>query len=441
MRYLPRLLASLTLLTTAPAAPLAVLAIGDSMTEEYAFEVPFSAPDSNPTNANTRSWPELFRIFRPNDVSLGPYKSTAFAYGDIRNAGHEYNFGLPGATTLNWLNLLSGNTDSFPFAVLYPETKQALQDEIFLTPVVVIMLGANDLKQDYDTVFNNQEPANFFNQIRNRIKAIHSWVRLNRGAHPPKVVVCTVPDIGAAPQISGTYNVPEKQASTRAKIAAFNQSIIGWAATENPPPTIARLDLLTDRVFDQVPFQVNGTVFTLSGNRENPPTQVFCKDGFHASTVAQAYIANEIIGALNTAMGTAIPPFSDREILRNLLGLNPDQPYLTWISSAGLPTSGMEKDPDGDGLPNLVEYLLGTRPGEFDQPFTGSFSPGNDLSWAPDAIALRFGTLTAEESTDLVNWTTVPADRTATTMDGRVSVTPAMGARKSFVRLNASPKP
>ena len=34
------------------AAPLRVLAIGDSMTEEYAFELPFSAPDSNPTNAN-----------------------------------------------------------------------------------------------------------------------------------------------------------------------------------------------------------------------------------------------------------------------------------------------------------------------------------------------------------------------------------------------------
>lgn len=427
--------------TAATPSPLQVLAIGDSMTEEYAYELTFSAPDSNKTNANVRSWPELLRIFRPNEVTLGPFKPTGGAYRDLRNAGHEWNFGIPGMTTLNWFKLLAGSPENEPLGAGYGITKDALQDEIFLTPVVVIMLGANDLKQEYNDIFNNTEDPAFFDQIRNRLNAIHDWVRANRGVRPPKVIVCTVPDVGATPQISGTYNVPDKQASTRAKIAAFNQSIIDWAASKPVPPTIARLDRLTDRVFDQKPFQINGTVFTLSGSNQNPPTQVFCKDGFHASTVAQAYIANEIIGALNTAMGTSITKFSDREILKNLLGLNPDKPYLDWISAAGLPGSDMEADPDRDGLPNLMEYLLGTAPRSYSQPFSGAFAPGKSLSWSPNVIGLRFGDLTAEESGDLVRWTPVPAGRVSTAADGRVSVSPAVGAQESFVRLRATARP
>ena len=409
------------------------------MTEEYAFELTFSAPDSDPDNANVRNWPELFRIFRPTDLDMGAYR-TGIPYGDLRTLGHRYNFGIPGTTTTNWTNLINGAWEDDPLGPLYSVTKNAIEEEIFNTPVVVIMLGANDLKQEYNDIFNNTEDSAFFDNIITRINFIHSWVRAIRGVKPPKVVVCTVPDVGATPQISNIYNVPEKKVTTRAKIAAFNQKIIAWAASKQNPPVVARLDLLTDRVFDQVPFQINGTVFTLSGSNENPPTQVFCKDGFHASTVAQAYIANEVIASLNTAMGTTIPKFSDREILKNLLGLNPDQPYLTWISSAGLPTSGMDADPDGDGLPNLVEYLLGTSPGNYSKPFTGSFSPGASLSWRPEAVGLRFGDLIAEESNDLVAWTTVPAERTSVATDGTVSVVPPTEG-KSFVRLKAVAKP
>ncbi len=35
--------------TTLAAAPQNILVLGDSLSEEYAFELPFSAPDSNPT--------------------------------------------------------------------------------------------------------------------------------------------------------------------------------------------------------------------------------------------------------------------------------------------------------------------------------------------------------------------------------------------------------
>ncbi len=433
----------LALASPAAASPLRVLAIGDSMTEEYAFELPFSAPASNATNANARSWPELLRIFRPTEATLGPNESTAFTYGDLRNAGQEWNFGIPGMTTRNWFLLITTD-DPFdppsgePLGFDYYDTRRKLIDELVVAEAVVILLGANDLKQEYNDLFNDTEASNFSTGVRNRIAAIHDWVRIYRPNVP--IVVCTLPDVGATPQISGTYNDPAKQVSTRAKIAALNQSIITWAAGKAKPPAIARIDHLTDRIFDQQPFHLNGTVFTLAGDPENPPTRVFCRDGFHAATMAQALIANEIMSALEAGTGRDLTPFSNREILDDLLGLDPDQPYLDWIAMAGLTGSPMDQDPDRDGFPNLAEYLLGSPPGIFGNPLAGSFSPGASLTFHPSATALRFGSLIAEESTYLSLWSPVPAGRTTVAPDGTVSITPAAGT-KGFARLRADPNP
>lgn len=428
---------------TLGASPLRVLAIGDSMTEEYAFELPFSAPASDPTNANTRSWPELLRLFRPGLASLGPYESTPFRYGDLRNAGHEWNFGVPGMTSRNWFVLINSDDPFNPplgedLGFAYYDTRRKLIDELYAVEAVVILIGANDLKQDYDDIFAGTEAPNFFNGIRNRIAAIHDWVRGYRPNLP--IVVGTVPDVGATPQISGIYHDPVRQAGSRAKIAAFNQSLIAWAAGKARPPAVARLDRLTDRLFDESPFHLNGSVFTLPGHPENPSDRVFCRDGFHAATMAQALIANEILAALNAATGRNVPLFTHREILGLLPGIDPDGPYLDWIAAAGLPGSGMDEDPDGDGFPNLAEYLLDSPPGSFGRPITGGFAPGNPLSFRPSATALRFGNLAAEESTDLALWSPVPAGRTSVAPDGTVSITPAAGPQ-GFARLRATPNP
>ena len=155
--------------------------------------------------------------------------------------------------------------------------------------------------------------------------------------------------------------------------------------------------------------------------------------------MAQALIANEIIVALNAATGRSIPLFSDREILGLLPGIDPDQPYLDWIAAAGLPGAGMDEDSDRDGFPNLAEFLLGTEPDAASHPLVGVFAPGSWLAWRPDPIAERFARLSAEESTELLDWSPVPAARTAVEPDGTVSVTPAPG-RRAFVRLQADPK-
>lgn len=421
----------------AAAAPLKILAIGDSLTEEYTFELPFSAPDSNPLTPNVTNWPEMFRHHRAADVTLGNWQSEYFSYPDLRNGGHKWNFAIPSATTGNWVNLLRYNPFDPPdddLAAGYPTTLAALLSEIGQAEAVVIFLGGNDLKRNYSKLHNDTEPADFQSALVNRLATIHDWVRARRSSVP--IIVCTLPDVAATPEVYTNYPDPVKAASARAKVAAINQAVIAMAVSKGA--TVARIDRITDRVMDDDPFHLNGTTFIVEGAPQNPPTRLFCKDNFHPGTAAQALIANEIIAALNAATGRSIPAFSNREILGTLLGLNPDQPYLDW--ALGSTQAGMDEDPDGDGIPNLAEFLLGTSADVADRPFSGAFSPGGSWTWQPDPIASRFGDLVPEETADLAVWSPVPAERIVTS-GSTLSVTPPPGQTKGFVRLRAVTKP
>lgn len=437
--WLAAVLAGL-LSSSAAAAPLRILSIGDSLTEEYAFELTFSAPDSNPTNANVRNWPELLRIYRPTQASLGPYEATGLSYSDLRNAGHEWNFGIPGMTTRNWVFLLDTDNpfdppDNEPLGYGYYVTRSALINQLPSAEVVVIVLGSNDLKQDYDDIFNNTEPANFYTGITNRLSFIHAWVRQRRSNVP--IVIATIPDVGATPVIASHFPDPVKRASARAKIAALNQNIVNLAAAKTNTK-VARLDLLSDRAFDEIPFQINGTEFTLFGAPENPPDRVFCKDDFHAATVAQALIANKILEACTAATGRAVTQFANRDILA-LLGLNPDAPYVAWaMSYPGLGPA--TADGDGDGIPNLVEFVLGTSPQITGSPFEFPFPEDGTLSFATSADGLLYATLTVMESANLTSWSVVPANRISEDDDGTWTIAPS-GEDKGFYRLQAEAKP
>lgn len=427
-----RLFSAVLLLATAQAAPLRILAIGDSLSEEYNFEVTFSAPQSDPYNANVRNWPELIGKFRAGDATLGSYKNSPLAYSDVRDGGYKSNFGVPGYTTSSWIDILHQSSYN-PFTdnaqeFLWYRSRTALIDQLKAVDCVVVFLGGNDIREEYGGIVRDELPQSFYDGILNRIGEIHSFVRSRHASLP--IILCTIPDVGATPKLGASYGVSQT-AAARPRIAALNQSLIDFAAAKSRT-RVARIDRLTDRIFDQHPFHLNGTIITVEGLPENPPDHLFCRDDFHPSTVGQALIANEIFTAINKLAGTSIPLFSDREILRDILLLNPDQPYLDWLATEHPAATGMADDPDGDGIPNLVEMALATDPREFSAPFSGTWRPGSSLTWSPDSIAARYIELIAQESTDLVTWKPVPAARLAGS-----SASPEPAVPQSFLRLKA----
>lgn len=399
------------------AAPFRLLAIGDSLTEEYRFEAPFSAPDSDSLVANARNWVELLHGHRPLGFTMGSYEPSLFNYLDYRNAGYEYNYGVPGFKAQRWDELLYSAT----FDMLDFNTRRELRSDLSAVDAVLIFVGGNDL-----SLANSDEQHDM---IREHIVRIHAYVRTNAPAGIP-IIVATVPDIGATPEEQ--LSDPAQAALARQRVATLNANI---AALDSLPDThIARIDAITDRIFDQQPFHLNGTLFAFPPDPENPPLHLFCKDGFHAGTATQALIANEILKAINTIAETPIPLFTNREILADILGQNPDQPYLDWAGNAG----AMAANPDNDGLPNLIEFLLGTDPRQPDPGFL--FLPDGTVSYIPSATALRFADLDILQSTTLEDdWIPVPAQNIQALPDGSVNVIPT--APKLFYQFRATPKP
>ncbi len=166
------------------AAPLKVLAIGDSLTEEYAFELPFSAPDSDPLDVNTKNWPEILSGHRAATFTAGPYNSTLFSYRDLRNGGYQFNYGVPGFRTWDWiavcqstiLDLISGDLVT---SLRYP-TKQALLGHLDDVDAVVIFLGGNDVEAVYGEIFNDAQPPALLAQTVSNLAFIHDYVRKSR---------------------------------------------------------------------------------------------------------------------------------------------------------------------------------------------------------------------------------------------------------------------
>lgn len=410
----------LSLAAKTQGAPFRLLAIGDSLTEEYRFEIPFSAPDSNPTVANVSNWVELLHAHRAAEFSMGRFEASLGNYLDFRNAGYEYNYGVPGFKAERWEQILYRPG----FSPLSLNTRFELTRDLSSVDAVLIFIGGNDL-----ALTNSDEQHD---EIRVNIGRIHDYVRANAPSNLP-IIIGTVPDIGATP--AERLSDPTAAAAARQRVATLNSNIREFGS--RPDTYIASIDALTDRLFDQTPFHLNGTEFTYFDpvtGRENPPLHLFCKDGFHPGTAAQALIANEILKAINQFTLTSIPLLSNREILSNLLAQNPDQPYLDYAGSAG----AMLENPDGDGLPNLVEFLLATNP---NQPNPGfSFRTGGEATFTPSPSALRFADLTVLQSETLSDdWIPVSESSIQLQMDGSMKIIPS--SAKLFYRFQATPKP
>ncbi|MEK7951775.1 autotransporter-associated beta strand repeat-containing protein [Luteolibacter soli] len=86
--------------------------------------------------------------------------------------------------------------------------------------------------------------------------------------------------------------------------------------------------------------------------------------------------------------------------------------YEEWIASfPGLVDPSQDGDPDGDGLPNLVEYMLGGNPASFESQIRPkmSYSGGQlVLSFSRSTFSVIDTTQIVQWSQDLVHWNDLP---------------------------------
>ena len=159
----------------------------------------------------------------------------------------------------------------------------------------------------------------------------------------------------------------------------------------------------TDLISDE-PIRIGNVEFLPFGHPENPPRNLLCRDGFHPSTSTQAQLANMILNALNEEAGWTLTPFSDQEILTDILGIDPtiDDDYLAWISGFTVNNTSLLADPDFDGIDNLGEFALNTNPTIPDAP---TLTNANTFDFTLAPTRTDYVRTTPQVSPDLETWT------------------------------------
>jgi len=389
------------------AMPLKLLVIGDSQSEEYAFELPFSAPNSNPLSANTKNWVEILAQERPNEVTFGSYQPNFFSYPDLRNAGFESNWSVPGSETETWQEVVTASVlENF----LYFTSSAKIADQLSDIDAIVIILGGNDANGDYRALQNNDPPAGWITGITDNLRTLIDFIQTH-SSQP--IYLANIPDVGVTRLVQGKFPDPQKRAIATRYIQQANTAIANLAAAEGA--TLIDFFSLTERIGPDKAVTIGEVEFLPEEDSENRPRFLLCKDGFHPATATQALLANLVMNALGR------PPIPDEEILTDLLGISPDADAdsLAWTRARTNETSFFA-DPDGNGIPNLGEYALNT---------TSVTIEERVFHYRPEPSRTSYVRINPEISSDLQEW--FAPDRRLTGPDGTISINPP----RPFFRL------
>jgi hypothetical protein len=200
--------------------------------------------------------------------------------------------------------------------------------------VVTVLIGDNDFRNFLlQAPGQIHDPQGLMVQLERTTVEAESNVGLAvdavLGANPDvKVVVGTILDLTQTPLIraaAAPYGAAGQQvlAATSRAIGDFNAEIRAFAATR---PRVAVADLAAG--FDQLAAQAaqtGGTIrvgglavrATSFGDR---PTDLLLGDGYHPGTVAQGFIADAVVGAMDGAFGVGVAPLSAGQIARLAVG-------------------------------------------------------------------------------------------------------------------------
>ncbi|MGL4399529.1 MAG: hypothetical protein ACRCXD_06650 [Luteolibacter sp.] len=191
-----------------------------------------------------------------------------------------------------------------------------------------------------------------------------------------------------------------------------------------------------------VPLAVSGSA--ISGTHFQPlPTSVTFPAGQTTSTLPVIPIADFIAQGNRTVIVAAGADFASvRDVSQAVTVTIEDKPADAWRAAVFSPAeladpaiSGDTADPDGDGLPNLVEYALGLLPLSSNVPPSPMINSSGYLALSvaknPAATDITWG---AEVTEDFFVWPPADCTETTTTFTARDIVLQTSADRR-FIRL------
>lgn len=452
------------------------LVIGDSLTKEYQSEFPLLYPN-NPKAWNARNWCEILHDRRNAYFDLGSWGT----YADFRLTGHAYNFAKPGGTSREARNFLVQDSqartevlNSSGGALLwlaYPTWRDTFDDMLSDADTAIIFFGGNDLasgntdpeanpKVDgketevtYQTIYNGNkgaasDPDRMRRSLRNNIRELIKYQREKRKFKGPMVLV-SVPHVGCTPKIQKDVGTdPAKTQRVTTMLEELNEELREMA--EEYDMGFADVFSVTNRLRTEDPFTIGGITFSKNPDPDCGPRSLFSGDGFHPNTPLQAKVAQLVIDAFREKYPSShdkVRRLTDREIITEVLKLDADLGYREWLEAAGVPSNQRrpQDDPDGDGVPNVLEFALaGRHPNGTQEPAMGEVrmeatggSPALCYDYQPRFEENAYCSLRVEVSADLKDWDPAPESAYTQQPDGRVTVRMPADSGAVFLRLVA----
>lgn len=414
-----------------------VVAIGDSLTAEY-DTIP-NIPGF-PTEATayaevtvpgwvSMSWVEIVARLRPDDFDFGKYKKLSDPWSPPRLSGYEFNWGIPGIEAGQYEDFVTSSITSNP---AYFVARQPLEDQLkHRADRVVIWLGGNEFRANYGPLYDGGSSDTLIDGLIDDLGKIIDFTK-KKSPHA-QIVILTVPDLGATPSKKDAHPDPLKRALVTAATEAANAEIVKLAAKKRV--VVGNAYAQTARLVKDLPTYFGAVQLINDEDADNDPHYAFTRDGLHPNTPLQIRIARTIISAFNAGYSAGIPQITDAEALA-FLHINPNEPYDDWMAGYTVAKRGFLKDPDLDGLTNLVEYAFGLNPSvpDADQlPATlGGPVPGLtgnvSVTYKPDPERVLHIRVRAQYSTDLLSWKPVPNDHVIANPDGSfTAVVPPTG--------------
>lgn len=298
----------LTGLLTSARAQQQLLIIGDSLSKEYEYEI--AGIGGNSKARNIRNWAEILDDKRHSHFDFG----SSSTYPDLRLLGHQYNWSIPGSFAKQWVDYLSsGSLLDYIYGIKKLESQ--LKNEV---ERVVIFVGGNDIRTNYESIYKGNSATNFINNTFNDIEDIVNWVRSKKPSL--QIVLVSVPHIGCTPKTNAAhpYNAVKTGRVTTA-LTTLNNRLATFASQK-------KIGFCWD-VFNITKGLLTANHFLIGGVKilKNPPNSdgnpyyLFLGDGFHPNQPCQAIFAQRILDTFNAKYALKVPRLTDQEILKTIL--------------------------------------------------------------------------------------------------------------------------